>query len=84
MLESQKEMTLLIFSKADQQILDLSQGESLKVILQKDTSKYQTLLTEELKAVLLSDCKAYKIFEKLLPKKQRNIIFITQKTHKER
>jgi uncharacterized protein YdeI (YjbR/CyaY-like superfamily) len=84
MLESQKETTLLIFSKANQQILDLSQGESLKVIPQKDTSKYQTPMTEELKAVLLSDCEAYKIFEKLLPKKQKNIIFITQKTPKER
>jgi len=33
-------------------------------------------MTEELEAVLLSDCEAYKIFEKLLPVKQRNIIFI--------
>ena len=83
MLESQKEMTLLIFSKADQQILDLSQGESLKVIQQKNTSKYQAPMIEELEAVFLSDCEAYKNFEKLLPRKQRNIIFITQKTFKE-
>jgi uncharacterized protein YdeI (YjbR/CyaY-like superfamily) len=46
------------------------------VILQEDTSKYQAPMNEELEAVLLSDCKAYKIFEKLLPGKQRNIIFI--------
>jgi uncharacterized protein YdeI (YjbR/CyaY-like superfamily) len=46
------------------------------VILQEDTSKYKAPMTEELEAVLLSDCEAYKIFEKLLPVKQRNIIFI--------
>jgi uncharacterized protein YdeI (YjbR/CyaY-like superfamily) len=32
-------------------------------------------MTEELEAVLLSDYEGFEIFEKLLPGKQRNIIF---------
>jgi uncharacterized protein YdeI (YjbR/CyaY-like superfamily) len=33
-------------------------------------------MTEELKAVLLSEYEAYEFFENLLPGKQRNIIFM--------
>ena len=56
--------------------LDVSTGDSLNVIMQEDTSKYQTPMTEELEAVLLSDYEAYEFFENLLPGKQRNIIFM--------
>ncbi|QJP35608.1 YdeI/OmpD-associated family protein [Nonlabens sp. Ci31] len=66
----------LMFSKANQKKLKVSQGDALDVILQEDTSKYQAPMTEELEAVLLSDYEAYTIFENLLPGKQRNIIFM--------
>jgi hypothetical protein len=66
----------LMFSKANQKKLDVSTGDSLNVIMQEDTSKYQAPMTEELEAVLLSDYDAYKVFKNLLPGKQRNIIFM--------
>jgi predicted DNA-binding protein YlxM (UPF0122 family) len=66
----------LMFSKANQKKLEVSQGDSLNVIMQEDTSKYQAPMTEELEAVLLSDYEAYEVFENLLPGKQRNIIFM--------
>jgi hypothetical protein len=66
----------LMLSKANQKKLEVSLGDSLSVIMQEDTSKYQAPMTEELEAVLLSDYNAYKVFENLLPGKQRNIIFM--------
>lgn len=70
----------MMFSKANQKKLDVSQGDSLNVIMQEDTSKYQAPMTEELEAVLLSDFEAYEIFENLLPGKQRKIIFMIYNT----
>lgn len=70
----------MMFSKANQKKLDISQGDSLNVIMQEDTSKYQAPMTEELEAVLLSDYEAFEIFEQLLPGKQRNIIFMIYNT----
>lgn len=65
-----------MFSKANQKKLDISQGDSLHVIMQEDTSNDQALVTEELEAVLLGYYEAYEVFENLLPGKQRNIIFM--------
>ncbi len=66
----------MMFSKANQKKLEVQQGDTIHVRMQEDTSKYQAPMTEELEAVLLSDHEAYEIFEKLLPGKQRNIIFM--------
>ncbi len=65
----------LMFSKAKRKELSVDQGDTLKVSMKEDTSKYQAPMTEELEAVLLSDYEGYEIFENLLPGKQRNIIF---------
>ncbi|KEZ93484.1 hypothetical protein [Nonlabens ulvanivorans] len=66
----------MMFSKANQKTLGVTAGDSLKINMREDTSKYQAPMTEELEAVLLSDYEAYEIFESLLPGKQRNIIFM--------
>lgn len=66
----------MMFSKANQKLLQVTQGDALTVYMHEDTSKYQAPMTEELEAVLHSDYEAYKIFESLLPGKQRNIIFM--------
>ena len=66
----------LLLSKANRKALNLEDGDTVKVSMSEDTSKYQAPLTEELEAVLLSDYEAYQIFENLLPGKQRNIIFM--------
>lgn len=71
----QKGVFYLMLSKANQKALAVSSGDILNVNLKEDTSKYQAPMTEELEAVLLSDYEAYELFEKLLPGKQRNIIF---------
>ncbi|GAK89055.1 hypothetical protein JCM19297_3579 [Nonlabens ulvanivorans] len=66
----------MMFSKANQKTLGVKAGDSLKIDMREDTSKYQAPMPEELEAVLLSDYEAYEIFESLLPGKQRNIIFM--------
>ncbi len=71
-----KEIVYLMFSKANQKTLQAVTGDTLQVRMHEDTSKYQAPMTEELEAVLLSDYEAYELFEKLLPGKQRNIIFM--------
>lgn len=71
-----KEITYFMFSKANQKTLNAITGDTLLVHMHEDKSKYQAPMTEELEAVLLSDYEAYELFEKLLPGKQRNIIFM--------
>ncbi len=66
----------LMLSKANRKILEVEQGDALSISMKEDTSKYQAPMTEELEAVLLSDYEAYKIFEGMLPGKQRNLIFL--------
>ncbi|MGB5982386.1 MAG: YdeI/OmpD-associated family protein [Nonlabens sp.] len=70
-----KGVVYLMFSKAKRKHLQVGHGDTLSITMSEDTSKYQAPMTEELEAVLLSDYEAYEIFEKLLPGKQRNIIF---------
>ena len=71
-----KGIKYLMLSKANRKALHLEDGDTVKVSMSEDTSKYQAPMTEELEAVLLSDYEAYQIFENLLPGKQRNIIFM--------
>ncbi|AZQ44150.1 DUF1905 domain-containing protein [Nonlabens ponticola] len=71
-----KGMFYLMCSKANKKLLNIDQGDEVHVSMHEDTSKYQAPMTEELEAVLLSDHEAYELFEKLLPGKQRNIIFM--------
>lgn len=71
-----KGIVYLMCSKANQKALAITHGDTVYVAMQEDTSKYQAPMTEELEAVLLSDYEAYTVFEKLLPGKQRNIIFM--------
>jgi hypothetical protein len=71
-----KEITYMMFSKANQKFLNVSSGDTILISLNEDKSKYQAPMTEELEAVLLSDYDAYQIFEKLTPGRQRNIIFM--------
>ncbi len=76
----------LMFSKAKRKELNVETGDTVKVEMHEDTSKYQAPMTEELEAVLLSDHEAYELFEKMLPGKRRNIIFMVynQKTSQKR
>jgi predicted DNA-binding protein YlxM (UPF0122 family) len=71
-----KGLVYLMFSKANQKSLSIQPGDTLSIEMKEDTSKYQAPMTEELEAVLLSDYEGYELFEKLLPGKQRNIIFM--------
>ncbi|ARN76987.1 DUF1905 domain-containing protein [Nonlabens spongiae] len=74
-VRKRKGIVYLMVSKAKRKELGVDQGNTLEVSMKEDTSKYQAPMTEELEAVLLSDYEGYKIFESLLPGKQRNIIF---------
>ncbi|MGJ8685178.1 MAG: YdeI/OmpD-associated family protein [Nonlabens sp.] len=71
----------MMFSKANQKKLEVTEGDQLSISMCEDTSKYQAPMTEELEAVLLSDYEAYEIFESLLPGKQRNIIFMVYRAN---
>lgn len=75
-----KGVVYLMFSKAKRKEMGVDKGNTLKVSMKEDTSKYQAPMTEELEAVLLSDYEGYEIFESLLPGKQRNIIFSVYNT----
>ncbi len=71
-----KGVLYLMLSKANRKRLQVQEGDTVLVQMNKDTSKYQAPMTEELEAVLLSDYEAYEIFENMLPGKQRNLIFL--------
>ncbi|WP_194852391.1 DUF1905 domain-containing protein [Nonlabens antarcticus] len=71
-----KGLRYLMCSKANKKLLGIEEGDSVHIEMSEDVSKYQAPMTDELEAVLMSDYDAYTIFEKLLPGKQRNIIFM--------
>lgn len=71
-----KGLRYLMFSKANKKLLGIEEGDPVQINMTEDVSKYQAPMTEELEAVLMSDYEAFEIFEKLLPGKQRNIIFM--------
>jgi hypothetical protein len=75
-VSKKKGTVYLMFSKAKRKELGVDTGDTLQVEMKEDTSKYQAPMTEELEAVLLSDHEAYELFEKMLPGKRRNIIFM--------
>lgn len=65
----------MMFSKAKQKELDLAQGDTFKMQLFEDKTKYGVEMPEELEEVFLTDVEAFKIFETLTPGKQRSIIY---------
>ncbi|MGB3591375.1 MAG: YdeI/OmpD-associated family protein [Nonlabens sp.] len=66
----------IMFSKAKQKELNIGIGETMQVVIQEDTTRYQAPMTEELEAVLSSDYEGFELFESMLPGKRRNIIFM--------
>ncbi|WP_299116704.1 YdeI/OmpD-associated family protein [uncultured Winogradskyella sp.] len=65
----------IYFSKAKQKELEVYINDYFTIQVFEDTSKYGVEMSEELEAVLLSDYKAYTIFEELTPGRQRSIIY---------
>ncbi|MBV7268581.1 YdeI/OmpD-associated family protein [Winogradskyella luteola] len=65
----------MYFSKAKQKELEVFMNDYFTIQVFEDTSKYGVEMSEELKAVLLSDYEAYTIFEDLTPGRQRSIIY---------
>ncbi|WP_026777078.1 YdeI/OmpD-associated family protein [Polaribacter sp. Hel_I_88] len=65
----------MMFSKAKQKELNLKLGDTFKMQLFEDTSKYGVDVPEELEEVFLTDYEAYTIFETLTKGKQRSIIY---------
>ncbi|MFD1064187.1 YdeI/OmpD-associated family protein [Winogradskyella litorisediminis] len=63
------------FSKAKQKEMDILPGDVFELQLFKDQSKYGVEPCEEFEAVILSDYKAYKIFESFTAGKKRSIIY---------
>lgn len=59
--------------------LNLHVGQEISVRFERDTSEYGMEMPEELKCVLDQDHKALAYFQKLIPGKQRNLIYLVSK-----
>ena len=57
----------------------LKVGDSFKIILQEDDSKYGMPMPEEFDELLKQDPEGYAIFQELTPGKQRTLIYIVLK-----
>ncbi|MEM8927205.1 MAG: YdeI/OmpD-associated family protein [Bacteroidota bacterium] len=66
----------MMFSKNKQKELGLLPNDCFEMQFFEDTSKYGVEVPEEFQAVMLSDYKAYQIFESFTKGKQRGIIYM--------
>ncbi len=66
----------IIMKKARMKAFDLTPGDEVQIVLERDTSKYGMKMPEEFSEVLASDPEGETWFEKLTDGKKRNLIHI--------